>query len=181
MTSIDRSWLSFSLNNNPDCRIKGQSASKRLLYIEKGLFSKNKEVLILVNDIYFPNHVEHEVYGHIVKYFDDNLWCACLVLSHKCLNKRLDDSEFLNEYNKQIILEGHWSPMNSISKNDVFIESTSYEEALENMNKIIKNYSNDKNIPIAPSPEEEMADIKVQDGNCDFRLLDLYGINLTYT
>lgn len=71
--------------------------------------------------------------------------------------------------------------MNSISNNDVFIECESYEEAIEEMVKMIKNYSTKNNVPISPSPKEEMLGIeKVQDGNCDFRLLNLYGINLTY-
>lgn len=72
--------------------------------------------------------------------------------------------------------------MNAIYKSDVFIESDSYDEAIENMNMIIKNFSCDKHIPRSPSLEEEMRGIeKVQEGDCDFRLLNLYGINLTYT
>lgn len=181
MRPVDKSNLSFSLNNNPSCSILEQSKSKRIIFCEKGLFSKDYEILILLNDTYFSSDAQHEIYGHIVKY-TDNLWCSCLVFTYKRLNKQLEQQKFLFEYHKQIILLGNWSPMNSISKDDVFIESRSYSEAIENMNKIIKNFSCDNHIPISPSPEDEMNGIdKVQEGIVDFRLLNLYGINLTYT
>lgn len=181
MTPIDKCNLMFSLNNNPSCNIKDISKSKRIIHTEQGLFSKDREVLILLSDTHFAFLDEYEVYGHIVRYINE-IWCACLVLSHKSLNKQLGKNEFLYEYNKQIINIGNWSPMNSISSNDVFIECESYEEAINEMIKMIKNYSIENNIPRSPSPEEEMAGIeRVQDGDCDFRLLNLYGINLTYS
>ena len=180
MTQIDRSNLMFSLNNNADCIIKDNSASKRVIYTKKGLLTKDEEILILITDKNLPVANNYEVFGHICRYLDDS-WCSCLILNHKRLDKSMSEKKFIYQYYKTIIIDGWWSPMNSIGKNDVFYESETFSEAIKKMTEMIRLYSNIKNIPLAPSPEEEMNGItSIQEGDCDFRPLNVYGINLTF-
>lgn len=67
MTLLDRSRLMFSLNNNSDCIISDASRTKRIIFTKNGLFSKDKEILVLLNDTYFHPSEDHELYGHVVK------------------------------------------------------------------------------------------------------------------
>jgi len=179
MNPIDISTLLFSLNNNNSCSISNHAIEKRIIFSEKGIFSGDNEILIFVTDKCFSYDADNEVYGHITKNVQDK-WCSCLVFTHERLNKNLSQDEFLFQYYREIIFADNWSPMNSVSENDVFIESNSFAEAVDNMNKIIKLFSKSKHIPVSPDPEEEINGTAIeQEGNCDFRLLDLYGINLT--
>ena len=178
MEPIDKSNLLLSLNNNDSCSISKQAISKRIIFTEKGLLSQNKEILILLTDVCFEYESDNEVYAHIVKY-EESLWCSFLVYTHVRLNKEQKQEEFLIEYYKKIIITGHWSPMNSVSEDDVFIESNSFNDAVQNLNQLIKNFSKDKHIPVSPDPIDEINGTAIiQEGNCDFRLLNIYKINL---